>query len=504
MQFPRSAGVLLHITSLPGGFGVGDLGPAAIDFIDFLSDSDQRIWQVLPLGPPARGNSPYSCYSAFAGNPLLISPEQLLADRWIESADLSSLTFDSGRIERAHFGQAGDLKLSLLRVAFGRCRETLAANEDYQRFLCDHEFWLPEFAMFEALMHHFNDADWITWPEEIARRDETAMQQWSEKLAAEIEFSKFVQFVFDQQWHRVKRYANKHDVNIFGDMPIFVAFESADVWANQSLYELEPTGHRRLVAGVPPDYFSETGQLWGNPLYHWPSHRDTNYRWWIERFRFAFKQFDLLRVDHFRGFEAYWEIPASAETAMEGQWRTGPGSEPFDAAREALGPLPIIAEDLGMITEAVHELRKQLGYPAMRVLQFGFDDPNDVFHHPHHFPSDSVAYTGTHDNETLMGWYAQRPIEPEADRSLRQLIHGERPVHWQLIEQVLQSKSDTAIVPMQDLLGLDNDSRMNLPGQADGNWSWRMGTDVIADTITENLQSLTRAAGRSGETSAVA
>lgn len=496
MQFPRTSGVLLHITSLPGGFGVGDLGPAAIDFVDFLCESHQKVWQVLPLGPPARGNSPYSCYSAFAGNPLLISPEQMLADRWIESADLTSLTFDSGRIERAHFGQASDLKLSLLRTAFRRCHESLADNADFNKFVAANQFWLPEFARFEAFMHHFGDADWITWPEELARREKHSLDQWSEKLSGEIEFAMFVQFVFDRQWQRVKKYANQHDVKIFGDMPIFVAFESADVWANQSLYELEPSGRRRLVAGVPPDYFAATGQLWGNPLYHWPAHQSSGYEWWVERFRFAFELFDLLRVDHFRGFEAYWEIPASAETAMEGQWRTGPGSEPFDAAREALGPLPIIAEDLGMITEAVHQLRKKLNYPAMRVLQFGFDNPNDVFHHPHHFPSDSVAYTGTHDNETLMGWYAQRPIEPNADRSLRQLITGDLPVHWQLIDEVLKSKSDTAIVPMQDLLGLDNDSRMNLPGQADGNWSWRMSSGAITPDVISNLKTRTKSANR--------
>ncbi|MFK8115655.1 MAG: 4-alpha-glucanotransferase [Rubripirellula sp.] len=496
MQFPRSSGVLLHITSLPGRYGVGDLGPGAVEFVDFLEKAGQSLWQVLPLGPPALGNSPYSCYSAFAGNPLLISPEQMVADRWLEQADVESLSQPQQDPTRVNFEAIPESKFELLRKAFERSKQPLAGCEPFEAFCRENAFWLTDFARFESLMRHFGESNWTQWPEELVRRDSEAIAKMDAELGDSIQFSKFVQFVFDQQWKRIKQLANDRGIRVFGDMPIFVAHESADVWANQSLFSLNDSGEPSLVAGVPPDYFSETGQRWGNPLYRWDVLQSTGYDWWIQRFRYALRHFDLLRVDHFRGFESYWEIPAAEETALGGRWQKGPMSAPFDAAREALGELPIIAEDLGLITEEVHHLREQLGFPAMRVLQFGFDDESDTFHRPGHYPQHTVAYTGTHDNDTIMGWYARRLLEQPDNQLLAPFLTGDEAVHLQLIKAVLDSASDMAVIPMQDLLGLGNDARMNLPGEPDGNWAWRAQASDLSDELASKLAALTQAANR--------
>ncbi|TWU16968.1 4-alpha-glucanotransferase [Allorhodopirellula heiligendammensis] len=516
MKFPRSSGVLLHITSLPGEPGTGDLGEQAYRFVDFLAAAGQKVWQILPLSPPAEGNSPYSAYSAFAGNPLMISLPQLIHDDLLTANDLSqaspaptqsdattAMPAPTSPASQRHcdFAAAAVHKEAALCIAFERFQNTAShpLRAPLLAFCKKQAKWLDEFSRFEALMRRLGDATWTNWPPELVTRQPAALSQWDEELAEAIQYSKFKQFVFDRQWHALKRYAGEHNVQICGDMPIFVAHESADVWANQTLFAVDETGNPTLVAGVPPDYFSKTGQLWGNPQYDWDALEKTHYRWWTERFGEAMRQFDLLRVDHFRGFEAYWAVPATARTAVSGAWKKGPGAKPFDAAREELGELPFIAEDLGLITEEVHQLREQLGFPGMRVLQFGFDQMEDDFHRPNTFPEDSIAYTGTHDNDTLVGWLKKR--EPSSPDPLAEWIatHEHPPgeqVHWQLIDAVLQSPSSIAIVPMQDLLGLDNAARMNIPGQAAGNWTWRMDDTSLNAALADKLKSMTQRAGR--------
>lgn len=523
MKFSRSAGVLLHITSLPGGGWVGDIGDPAYRFIDFLAEAGQRVWQILPLSPPAQGNSPYSAYSAFAGNPLMISLSKLVDDGLLTDADLvqcpapvsdgavaASDLEPAGLASPRHcdFLAAAAHKEAALSLAFERLQNTAShrLRAPLLAFCKNHATWLNEFSRFEAIMRHLGDANWSHWPAELITRQADALARWDDELAEAIDYSKFKQFVFDRQWHALKQYAGEHNVQICGDMPIFIAHESVDVWAHQSLFAVDEAGRPTLVAGVPPDYFSETGQLWGNPQYNWEALEKTHYQWWIERFAEAMRQFDLLRVDHFRGFEAYWAVPATAPTAESGAWVRGPGVKLFDAAREALGELPFIAEDLGLITEEVHQLRQEVGLPGMRVLQFGFDQADDDFHRPNTYPEDSVAYTGTHDNDTLVGWLKQR-LAGAPDRldgapdPLDQWIEthphppGE-PVYWQLIDAVLQSPSRIAIIPMQDLLGLDNSARMNIPGQAAGNWTWRMSDEAINNALASKLKELTLRAGR--------
>lgn len=495
MRFPRASGILLHISSLPSPFGIGDVGPSSVQFVDFLKNAGQTIWQILPLNPPAHGSSPYSCYSVFAGNALLISPQSLVDDGWLSNlAVVPRPSQFANQATRVEFDAASTFKQAVLRRAFAESKQALSSNLSYVAYCSSNAWWLDEFARFESLMWHFETSDWSTWPADLVHRDAATLTEWDERLAESIQFSKFIQYVFDQQWQRLKHYANDREIRTYGDMPIFVARESADVWANQSLFHLNDDGSPTLVAGVPPDYFSETGQLWGNPLYRWDVMEANDFAWWTSRFRRALAQFDLLRVDHFRGFESYWEIPADAATAQSGQWRPGPGAKPFQAARAALGDLPIIAEDLGMITQAVHDLRDELDFPPMRVMQFGYETEEDDFHRPSHYPEHSVAYTGTHDNDTLMGWLNERRSRHPDDDLLK--ITTQEDVHWELIQMVLDSAADTAIIPMQDILGLGNEARMNVPGEADGNWAWRVRASDITESLAARLKAMTERANR--------
>lgn len=497
MRFPRSSGVLCHVTSLPSPHGIGDLGATSRRWVDFLTRAGQRYWQILPLVPPSEGDSPYSGYSALAGNPLLISLDELVHEGILDASQIAPPDDLAAHPESVDYRAVGRFKRSRLRDAFdqflrGDHPDLRRAHDHY----VDHTDWLDDFARFEALMIHFDQPDWSKWPAELVRRTPATLAHWDSELADEMAFSRFQQFLFDRQWNRLKAYANERGVAMYGDMPIFVAHQSADVWAHQSLFALHPDGRPELVAGVPPDYFSKTGQLWGNPQYRWDVLRQTGYAWWTRRFQAALQQFDLLRVDHFRGFEAYWEVPASAKTAVSGRWVPGPGAEPFRAAAESLGELPMIAEDLGMITEAVHRLRDELGFPGMRVFQFGFDNAEDDFHRPSTYHAESVAYTGTHDNDTLMGWYGNRKPADPANDPLHDVITSESEVHWQMIHSVLRSASDIAIVPIQDYLGLDNSARMNVPGKAKGNWAWRLSQDAIDDQLADQMRRLAEACGR--------
>jgi 4-alpha-glucanotransferase len=495
MEFPRASGVLLHVTSLPGEFGIGDLGPSAYRFVDFLEQAGQQIWQILPLGPTVQCDSPYSCYSAFAGNALLISPEELRREGLLTDGELAV----GRRGEAAHvdYVHAHETKWRWLELARGRffANPVCQLVDEFEAFCTTQRWWLDDFTLFAALMKHLGTDQWERWPHALVIRDPAAIAEWKAKLAKEIELEQFVQYVFYAQWRRLKLYANRRGVRLFGDMPIFVAHGSADVWANQSIFFLDEVGKKTVVAGVPPDYFSETGQLWGNPLYRWDVLKQSGYAWWVRRFQSAFELYDLLRIDHFRAFQAYWEVPADAPNAIGGRWVNGPGAEPFDAARRALGELAIVAEDLGLITDKVHELRERLHFPGMRVMQFGFDVEEDVFHRPDHFPENSVAYTGTHDNSTIIGWYHQRKKQATDNRDIleRYLDHttDASTLHWQLISMVFGSAAHTAIVPAQDILGLDDTARMNVPGLAIGNWGWRLLPQQLNDTVAAELRIVT-------------
>jgi 4-alpha-glucanotransferase len=508
MEFPRSSGILLHITSLPSEFGIGDLGPGAYAFVDFLRNACQQIWQILPLGPSIRGDSPYSCYSAFAGNALLVSPVELVRDGLLTQSELEQFELPESRPEVADYLGATEFKWQLLKVAYNRffSQPVCEQIDHFEAFCTTQKWWLDDFALFAALMKHFGTDQWDRWDADLVRREPEALVRWRETLSKQIEFEQFVQFTFFAQWHRLKDYANQQGIKLFGDMPIFVAHGSADVWANQRLFTLDVNGVPDFVAGVPPDYFSETGQLWGNPLYNWEALAETDYAWWTRRFQAAFELYDLLRIDHFRAFESYWEIPATAKNAIGGRWAPGPGTAPFDAAKHKLGELAIVAEDLGLITDAVHELRDQLGFPGMRILQFGFDQEHDNYHRPEAYPTNSAAYTGTHDNSTIISWYRARQVAKALEEGKTDILDRylddataedrDRWIHWQLIAMVLGSASHTAIIPMQDILGLDDSARMNVPGLADNNWRWRVLPSQITDSLAAELRIVTEHTGR--------
>lgn len=498
MRLPRSSGLLLPVFSLPGRFGIGDLGPAAFEFVDFLAQAGQTIWQVLPLSPTARGHSPYSSYSAFAGNALLISPEQLHRDGLLSSAELADAEADDASSDRVNYTHADHVKERMLRRAFNAFQQQGHAelHDRFEAFRAAHSHWLHDACLYEASARHHRELDWSLWNPSLVRRDTGALNELEQALGDEIRYSEFVQFLFQQQWQDVKDYANQHNIRIYGDMPIFVAYESADVWMNQHLFSLDENARPDCVAGVPPDYFSSTGQKWGNPLYRWDRLRESGYAWWIDRMRHALNHFDLLRLDHFRGFESYWAIPAEADNAICGEWREGPRDDFFHKAADALGELPIVAEDLGLITDEVHWLRDRLGFPGMRVLQFGFEHEHDGYHRPDCYPEHSVAYTGTHDNDTTMGWFQSRFSQERSHLIKRFLNGGDAEIHWDLIDAVLHSASDTAIIPLQDVAALDSSARMNTPGVPDGNWSWRCESPLLNDETADSLRSRTAASGR--------
>jgi 4-alpha-glucanotransferase len=506
MPFPRSGGVLLHPTSFPGRFGIGDLGDAAYDFIDFLVETKQTIWQVLPLGPTGYGDSPYQSFSAFAGNPLLISPERLVRDGFLPAATIAfPPSFPDNNVD---FGQVIAYKNDLFKQTFDYFQSNGTAEQQatFEKFCARNANWLDDFALGMALKaYHIKDHGgvWNTWPKAIARRQPRAIANWSKKLAKEIALHKFLQFLFFRQWLELKAYANEHEVRIIGDAPIFVAFDSADVWANSNLFFLNKDGSPTVVAGVPPDYFSETGQRWGNPLYRWRVMAEDGYTWWADRLQSTFTQVDIVRLDHFRGFDAYWEIPASEPTAVIGRWVKGPGHHFFQTMRNKLGNLPIIAEDLGVITRTVRELRDAFEFPGMKILQFAFGGEKNSTFLPHTFTSNCVVYTGTHDNETTVGWYQNAGIE-EQDHVRRYISSDGHDIAWDLIRMAYSSVADTAVVPMQDLMKLDNKSRMNFPGKVGGFWQWRYTSEMLNGEIARRLRRITELYGRVHEKEAEA
>ncbi|WP_390553770.1 4-alpha-glucanotransferase [Singulisphaera acidiphila] len=496
MRLPRASGVLLHPTSLPGRYGIGDLGPEAHAFVRFLAESGQRWWQILPLGPTGFGNSPYQSYSSHAGNPLLINPDLLVEEGWLETNDLGEYP----ALPEAHidFDAVADAKDQLLRRAFRR----FSPNQpEFTSFLQENAEWLGDYALFMALKEANGGSAWYEWEPDLVRREPSTIERWRSQLSQSILYYKFVQFAFARQWKALRASCAEHRIQLIGDLPIFVAQDSADVWARPDLFQLDETGRPLFVAGVPPDYFSETGQLWGNPLYRWEAHASERFAWWISRLKSVLDRVDLVRLDHFRGFEAYWEVPADSETAATGRWALGPGTAFLEALRDGLQGLPLIAEDLGEITAEVEALRDRFNLPGMRVLQFAFGgDPGTELHLPHRYVNHCVAYTGTHDNETSVGWFhtshietTQTPEQIAAERAfaLRYLGTNGSEIHWDLIRIALASVADTVIIPLQDILGLDSSGRMNTPGIAKGNWAWRFQSGQLDPRVRARLADMT-------------
>jgi 4-alpha-glucanotransferase len=481
----RSAGVLLHPTSLPGPYGIGDLGPTARAWIDTLASAGQSWWQVLPLGPTGKGDSPYSSFSAFAGNPLLVSPEELAADGLIAEADARSAIFPAEKVDFAHVPR---FKFWLLDRAHERFIQSPPAGmrTAYDEFCAAEAEWLDEFVLYMALKEAHGGGDWREWPRPLMLREQAAMAEARSRHAAAVERHRFRQFIFYRQLAALRAHAAAKGVRLLGDAPIFVAADSADAWAHPEIFLLGPDHKPSVVAGVPPDYFSKAGQLWGNPLYDWPALKKTGYRWWVSRLRGLLHQFDVVRLDHFRGFEAAWHVPADAETAVTGHWEPGPGKDLFDVLARELGGLPLVAEDLGLITKEVDALREAVGLPGMRVLQFAFGgDPTFRFL-PHHCEKRTVIYTGTHDNDTTAGWFAALPA---GDREFL-LGYAPQVAHdpaGELMRLAWMSVADLAIVPLQDVLGLGTAARMNVPGVADGNWSWRVTDAQLSRAAFERL-----------------
>lgn len=490
MRIERSAGILLHPTSLPGRFGIGDLGPDAFKFIDFLKEAGQTLWQVLPLGPTGYGDSPYQCFSAFAGNPLLISPELLLKDGLLSENDLSPLgDTDYHKID---FGKIINYKYGLLKKAFAVFEEKFKSADKNFRDFCNHEnYWLDDYSLFMSVKQFHNSVLWTQWEHSIV--DRKNIPAWKTKLASEIEFQKFIQYIFDKQWKDVRSYAHHNGIKIIGDLPIFVAYDSADVWANKELFTIRKDGSTEYVAGVPPDYFSETGQLWGNPLYNWKKMEKDNYAWWKKRFSKLLEMVDIIRIDHFRGFDAYWRIPGDATTAITGTWIKGPGEKFFNSIKKELGELPIIAEDLGVITHSVAKLRDQFDFPGIKILQFGLGEYGDNKFLPHNHIQNCVVHTGSHDNETTKGF-----LESERQKNSgiyewaqKYLNYYGDNMNFELIRAAYASVANICVIPMQDILGLGNEARMNYPSTLGGNWNWRFSWDQIYHNLAPGYKELT-------------
>ena len=501
MRLPRASGVLLHPTSLPGPHGSGDLGPAAYHFVDWLVSAGQRLWQVLPLGCIGPGHSPYMSASAFAGNPLLIDLEELRRHGWLSEATLvADAGFQDDRIDYAVLVPWRMAQLARAHEGF-EARASALDREAFAAWRVQQASWLDDFALFRALVDARPMLAWADWPAPLARRDPHALREAAREHRHRVAFWAFTQWCFDRQWAALRGYATERGVSLVGVMPIFVAWHSADVWAHQSLFDLDARGWPRVVAGVPPDFFSETGQRWGNPLYRWPAHAAQGHAWWIARVRRCFAQADIVRIDHFRGFAAHWEIPADSPTAVDGRWMPGPGAALFEAIRDALGPLPVIAEDLGVITEDVVALRQRFALPGMRILQFAFGGDAGNAYLPHNHEPDSVVYTGTHDNDTTLGWWAgaaepvRRHVRAYLGRPAEDAA-GDAHLHLELIRLALASVADTAILPMQDVLGLGTGHRMNTPGQAQGCWSWRFSWAQVHEGHARRLREMVSLYGR--------
>jgi 4-alpha-glucanotransferase len=494
----RKSGILLHITSLPSPFGIGDMGPEAYRFADFLAEAKQSFWQILPLNPTERiyGNSSYHSIAAFAGNPLLISPELLVQAGLLTTADCEPLP--NGPIGRVDYDIVVPYKENLFNTGYDRFIKT-QAHDEYKRFCSENAHWLEDFALFVALKGHFNGKAWSAWPPEVRDRQPEALQILKEKLYDTIEQEKFLQYLFFRQWFALKGYCNEKGVQIIGDMPIYVDYDSADAWTHPTIFKLNAERQPEAVAGVPPDYFSATGQLWGNPVYQWDTLKQRGFDWWIQRMGHTLNLFDVVRIDHFRGLVAYWEVPAGEKTAIHGQWVEAPAYDFFDALRSQFPSLPVIAEDLGVITPDVREVMHHFGLPGMKVLLFAFGEDNPMHPYlPHTYEKNAVVYTGTHDNNTVKGWFEGEAKPADKKRLFRYLGRkiSAQDTPWALIRLAMMSVANLAIIPMQDILGLGEEARMNLPATGEGNWEWHLAPGQLPSALTEKLRTMTQIYGR--------
>ena len=496
-MFERSSGILFHPTSLPGKYGIGTLGKEAYAFIDFLKKSRQKLWQIFPLGPTGYGDSPYQSFSSFAGNPYLIDFDLLIEAHLLSEEDLRDVFFGDNE-EYIDYGAIYNQKYPLLRKAYENFKssDNHEMRENLEHFKRENSSWLNDYSLYISLKNHFNGLPWNEWAHDIKNREHGAMEHYKNELADDIEYHNFIQFLFFKQWGDVKRYANENGIKIIGDIPIFVAADSSDAWANPEIFLFDEERKPVKVAGVPPDYFSATGQLWGNPLYNWQKLKETNYSWWVERVRANLSTCDIIRIDHFRGFEAYWAVPYGDDTAINGQWEPGPGIDLFNAIKSQLGELPIIAEDLGLMTQGVIDLREATGFPGMKILGFAFDSGEENDYLPHTYTKNCVVYTGTHDNDTLIGWFQKAK---EEDRQFaRDYLNSrsDNEIHWDAIRGAWSSVANMAISPVQDFLGLGSEARINTPGVAAGNWQWRLKHGVLTDELAERIAKLTKVYSR--------
>ncbi len=495
----RKNGILLHVTSLPSEFGIGDLGSGAYTFADFLADSGQTLWQVLPFNPtsPECGNSPYCSFSAFAGNPLLVAPDLLVKDGYISSNDLSlAPSFDPAK---ADYEKAATFKSRIMGIAYEKFRKMPDAGPRYENFVNENARWLEDYALFTSLKDHFAGAPWNEWPLEIRNRSQPALNEWTKRLADGINREKFNQFLFFSQWSALKSYCNQKKIQVIGDIPIYVSYDSSDVWANSEFFKLDSDKKPLFVAGVPPDYFSSTGQLWGNPVYSWDRLKETSYEWWIRRMEHNLKYFDMVRLDHFRGFVAYWEVPATEKTAINGKWVQAPAGEFFQMLLNHFPSIPIIAEDLGVITPEVREIMSKYEFPGMKILLFAFGgSPSTNPYVPHNHVENCIIYTGTHDNNTVKGWFEHDATEEEKE-NLNAYFGSEfdeKTVAGQLVRTAMMSVASTAIVPIQDFLELGAEARMNTPSVAFGNWEWRVAAAQLTPDLSKKISTLTKVYGR--------
>lgn len=491
----RKNGILLPITSLPSKYGIGGFSKEAYEFVDFLALAGQEYWQVLPMGPTGYGDSPYQAFSTFAGNPYFVDLEDLIARGWLTAKECEKYPYGDNP-EYVDYEKIYLSRFKLLKKAFKKSE--ISEDKTFVQFVKDNAFWLEDYALFMAIKNRYKGGSYTKWPEELRLRKTAALKaiRRDEKIAEEVMFYQFIQYMFYSQWAKLKSYANEKGIEIIGDIPIYVAYDSADTWANPELFQLDETNTPIAVAGCPPDYFSATGQLWGNPLYRWDYHKKTQYAWWMKRLEYCFKLYDVVRIDHFRGFDEYYSIPYGDKTAEFGHWEKGPGYELFDTMRKKLGKQRIIAEDLGLLTPSVLKLVKKCGYPGMKILEFAFDSGEENDYLPHNYEKNCIVYTGTHDNDTVFGWYPT--LKKEDKTYVRDYLNvkSQKDIGWGLIRLALSSTADTAIIPMQDYLELGSEARINIPSTLGGNWTWRMKEDAYSKELAAKIAKLAKIYGR--------